>query len=72
MIRPRNLTWQEVVAFSKEGGDVTVVRFAQIIAEDIESGLIKPDQFELTRVQKESLKRPEVAEGRYGQLVNGS
>jgi hypothetical protein len=60
----------QVVAFSKEGGDETVARFAQIIAEDIESGLIHPDQFEQTRVQKDSLKRPGVSKGRYGQLIN--
>ena len=60
----------QAVAFSKEIGDETVARFAQIIAEDIESGLINPDQFELTQVQKDSLKRPGVSKGRYGQLVN--
>ena len=59
----------ELVAFSQEGGEEAMARFAQIIAEDIESGLINPDLFEQTRVQKESLRRPGVSKGRFGRVV---
>jgi hypothetical protein len=62
------MDFAEVAAFSQKGGEEAVARFAQIIAEEIESGLITPDQFELTQFRKEELRRPGVSKGRYGQL----
>lgn len=60
----------EVVAFSQQGGDDTVARFAEIIAEDINSGLINPAHFDQNQAEKGSLRRPGVSAGRYGKLPN--
>lgn len=64
--RPEEGVTPDVVAFAQQGGEEVVARFAAIIAEDIEKGVIHSQQFEFTQATKESLRRPGVSEGRFG------
>ena len=68
--RPNELHNDDDLAFQQEIAERSVATFAKVIGQEIEAGRIDPNQSQAAAASREEFGRPEVAEGKYGNLLD--